>query len=754
MRPLLLSAAIAAVTLSPLSPLPSTPGPVPRPSRPAREPSAGGASAAPGRNAGKGHVKPLPAYVRKRERERVVAADLVARGLATANAEGVVSLSNGRKVKHRVETEFLTVALIDFTDVLHGQIPAPDRSKDNSTYWSADVSPRHYRDMLFTAGGGSYGLPSMSDYYLQQSSGRFTWKGQVGNWVRVNATESQFGGNSPESGDGGDDANGPVYRVVDATVKGLAASGNYGGLDLSKADKIDRYDCDGDGNFKEPDGYVDHFAIVHAGEGEEAGGGAQAGDAIWSHRWYANFNQTSGPTGCKLGGYNIPGTKLWVGDYTIEPENGGVGVFAHEFGHDLGLPDLYDTTGGSDNATGFWSIMSVGSWASDSRYALGDKPVHMGAWEKLTLGWLDETLAQVELGADTVVDLGPAEGATRGKNQALRVNLPPLTQTTNVFPVDGADANYFYSGTGDGIDVNMTRAFAAAAATPISFRAAWDIELDWDYAYLEAQVAGVWQPVQTSASTSTNPNGQNFGFGITGASAGWVTVTATLPAGTAALRFRHWTDGAFSMTGFAVDSIALAGTVDDATNPALWTLNGFRQLTNGQYTQTFVHYYLAESRSYIANDRSLCGAYNFISGNWVERECYADGLLIWYRNSAFNDNNTSVHPGAGQILPVDAHPAVALEPDGKEPWAARWQIWDATFGVDTHRVTLSQVLESGHTRRKTYQASPVSSFHDSSPTAYWRPAQPFNSVKTAGSGLKIDIKDVSRDRSSYKVRVH
>ena len=38
--------------------------------------------------------------------------------------------------------------------------------------------------------------------------------------------------------------------------------------------------------------------------------------------------------------FNENPTGIWVGDYTIQPENGGLGVFAHEFGHDLGLPDL------------------------------------------------------------------------------------------------------------------------------------------------------------------------------------------------------------------------------------------------------------------------------------------------------------------------------------------------------------------------------------------------------------------------------
>jgi immune inhibitor A len=67
----------------------------------------------------------------------------------------------------------------------------------------------------------------------------------------------------------------------------------------------------------------------------------------------------------------------------------------------------------------------------------------------------------------------------------------------------------------------------------------------------------------------------------------------------------------------------------------------------------------------VRNDTSLCGAYQFLSGNWLEKQCYADGLLIHYRNSSVGDNNTAAHPGTGMVLPVDAHPAAAKAPDDR-----------------------------------------------------------------------------------------
>jgi hypothetical protein len=69
-------------------------------------------------------------------------------------------------------------------------------------------------------------------------------------------------------------------------------------------------------------------------------------------------------------------------------------------------------------------------------------------------------------------------------------------------------------------------------------------------------------------------------------------------------------------------------------------------------------------------------------------------------------------------------------------------------------VTLSQIDKAGRQRTQTYAAAPVTSFHDASPTTYYNSAIPYNSVRTAGSGLRIDITGVSADRGSYQVRVY
>ncbi|MFN2255073.1 MAG: immune inhibitor A domain-containing protein, partial [Candidatus Promineifilaceae bacterium] len=226
---------------------------------------------------------------------------------------------------------------------LHNEIPEPDRTVDNSTIWAPDFSESYYENLLFSEAPGAV---SMRNFYIAESSNRYTVNGDVTDWVEVPYNAAHYGRNYC-----GGIVCAQTWRFVDDSVDAWAANSGMSTAEindyLSQFDVWDRYDIDGDGNFDEPDGYIDHFQSVHAGEGEETGGGAQGSDAIWSHRWYAYYS-ANGPDGIGPNGYGgvrIGNSDYWIGDYTIEPENGGIGVFTHEFGHDLGLPDLYDTSG-------------------------------------------------------------------------------------------------------------------------------------------------------------------------------------------------------------------------------------------------------------------------------------------------------------------------------------------------------------------------------------------------------------------------
>ncbi|MET0918533.1 MAG: immune inhibitor A domain-containing protein, partial [Burkholderiales bacterium] len=318
---------------------------------------------------------------------------------------------------------------------VRNQIPQPDRSVDNATIWAPNFSPAYYQGLLFSQAPGAV---SMRNFYIEQSSGRYTVNGDVTDWVQVPFNEANYGANYC----GGiicartwlfvRDAANAWYNAQIASGKTVAQINAY----LSQFDVWDRYDSNGDGNFNQPDHYIDHFQIVHAGEGEETGGGAQGTDAIWSHRWYAFFNNIGldGPPGARLGGVRIGLSDYWIGDYTVEPENGGVGVFAHEFGHDLGLPDLYDTsgnTGGAENSTGFWTLYSSGSYGSTGVPAegIGSKPISMSAYEKIFLDWSNYQVVDYKQSAS--VKLGPASANTKQAQQLILL-LPDKNVVTDV----------------------------------------------------------------------------------------------------------------------------------------------------------------------------------------------------------------------------------------------------------------------------------------------------------------------------------
>lgn len=645
------------------------------------------------------------------------------------------------------------------------QIPEPDRTLNNTTIWIKNFSKKHYERLLFSKDPND---SSMRNYYLEQSSGRYTVRGEVTDWVQVPYNEAYYG--SDYCGDIvcqrtwlflQDAANG-WYQAQLAAGK----TPDQINTDLSQFDVWDRYDYDGDGNFNEPDGYIDHFQAIHAGEGQETGGGAQGTDAIWSHRWYAFYSLigSAGPTGNPFGGFQIGNSNYWIGDYTIEPENGGVGVFSHEFGHDLGLPDLYDTsgnTGGAENSTGFWTIMSQGSYGNTGKPkdGIGDNPVDMSAYEKLYLGWA--TYRNVRYGYNADITLGPSYTQS-DKAQVLIVNLPDKQLVTNVgSPYAGS--YFYYSGKGNDLDNSMTRDVTLpAGGVSLSAYVDYDIEQDWDYAYLTVNGTNV----HTNLSTASDPNGQNFGEGITGSSGGYVQLTADLSAYAGqqvSLGFRYWTDGATVGDGLRVDDIAITGQPTDGaeTDPG-WDYAGFTR-TNGTATESFFNAYLAEYRIYRGYDKALqTGPYNFGFLNdqnkqdWVEHFPYQDGLLIWYYDTSFEDNNIGDHcldnRCGGLYLPIDSHPNLLMRPDGTV-WRPRVQAYDSTFGLDnTDAICLHlNSVEQCYKSRK-----PQKVFNDNK--SYWVAPDPsvnnkgYASVIVPHTGTKITVTAINNVHIVLQVR--
>ncbi|NLV67381.1 MAG: M6 family metalloprotease domain-containing protein [Spirochaetes bacterium] len=203
---------------------------------------------------------------------------------------------------------------------------------------------------------------SVKKFYSDMSNSNLQLQFDVYGPVTVSKEWDYYGANDSD----GDDLH-PGELVAEAVRLVIK---KYPGVDFSK------YDNDND-TYDE----IDTVIIIHEGPGEE--GPSSPAETIWSHQWdlYSAdyFGDGAGPA-------YVDG--VWFNSYAMVPEytttrgDSSIGVLAHEFGHALGLPDLYDTSYAT-NGVGDWSLMSSGSWGSDGS---GNDPAPLLAWERYKVG--------------------------------------------------------------------------------------------------------------------------------------------------------------------------------------------------------------------------------------------------------------------------------------------------------------------------------------------------------------------------------
>ncbi|MBN1822427.1 MAG: M6 family metalloprotease domain-containing protein, partial [Prolixibacteraceae bacterium] len=235
-----------------------------------------------------------------------------------------------------------------------------------------DLTSTYSSNSFNTLMNGASG--SFHEYYIECSDNDLSVTVDVFGWYRASGPYLDYGD------DEGDNA---ARELVTEAVDAAEAAG----VDFSE------YDNDGDGT-------VDNIMIVHSGPGAEEG---RQTEYIWSHNWSLTGIYSRTYDGVTILNYSIhPETRTYTGGMV------GIGVFCHEFGHALGLPDLYDTDY-SSSGLGDWCLMSGGPWLNDEK-----TPAMMSAWCREKLGWINPTVIPYPITAtyEKTYSLQPAATST------------------------------------------------------------------------------------------------------------------------------------------------------------------------------------------------------------------------------------------------------------------------------------------------------------------------------------------------------
>lgn len=233
------------------------------------------------------------------------------------------------------------VVLVEYQDVSMTMPNAHD-------YFSRMLNEEGFADNKATG--------SARDFYLKSSNGNFDCHFDVYGPIKLSQNRVYYGGNDPRTGQ---DTR-PEQMAIEACQQ------------LDATVDFTQYDRDGDG-------YIDNVFIFYAGRGESSGAPAET---IWPH----SFNVvTRYPEP-----YMFDGVRLNRYACSYEWENGapdGIGTFVHEFGHVLGLPDIYTTDYGASFTPGPWCTMDRGPYNNG-----GKTPPYFSAYERASCGWIEPVL--------------------------------------------------------------------------------------------------------------------------------------------------------------------------------------------------------------------------------------------------------------------------------------------------------------------------------------------------------------------------
>ena len=240
-----------------------------------------------------------------------------------------------------------------------------------------------YNDVLFGATpiGAAAGRPyTYRSYYQQLSNGLLDIQGSAFTYISLDSNEVWYtGGTSPTCAAGN-----PFGSTnCNGLFSNLAVTRMQGGLREALADLDATVDFS---QYVDPNGFVPLVLFIHPAMGGECGPGNDPQNHLWAHRF------TLGTYTTQDNDPGNPGQKVKISDYILQSGLGGlsscttsqimpIGTVAHETGHGFGLPDLYDTDGGTEGA-GQWDLMGSGSFIT------GFSPGRMGAWSLNELGWV------------------------------------------------------------------------------------------------------------------------------------------------------------------------------------------------------------------------------------------------------------------------------------------------------------------------------------------------------------------------------